>query len=91
MKDKGLKVHSEISTTLQEHDVIGDPARLMQILSNFAWNACKVSLRGGFCFSCVWGVRICLMQILSNFACNACNGKQTLKPLTCNACKVNKL
>ena len=50
MEDKGLVMKSEIAPNLATTDLVGDPSRIMQILSNFAWNACKFTMEGSVTF-----------------------------------------
>ena len=50
MEDKGLAMAEEIATELREVSLVGDQSRIMQILSNFAWNACKFTEKGSVTF-----------------------------------------
>ena len=57
MEDKGLAMAEEIAAELREVSLVGDQSRIMQILSNFAWNACKFTEKGSVTFR---------VQVLSN-------------------------
>jgi signal transduction histidine kinase len=50
MEEKGLKMKVDINAQFAHTKLLGDPARIMQILSNFAWNACKFTLVGSVTF-----------------------------------------
>ena len=50
MQDKGLAMKVDISKRVAECNLVGDPPRIMQILSNFAWNACKFTSEGNVTF-----------------------------------------
>ena len=50
MEDKGLTMQSDIAPNLASIELVGDPSRIMQILSNFAWNACKFTMEGSVTF-----------------------------------------
>ncbi|EKX43004.1 hypothetical protein GUITHDRAFT_53104, partial [Guillardia theta CCMP2712] len=49
MEDKGLEMKFEASG-MEGTMVVGDPARIVQILSNFAWNAAKFTMSGHVMF-----------------------------------------
>jgi len=51
MEEKRLKMATDIDEEVSRLQLLGDPARIMQILSNFAWNACKFTLEGSVTFA----------------------------------------
>ncbi|KAJ1491675.1 histidine kinase-like ATPase, partial [Baffinella frigidus] len=55
LEDKNLELIIDVKGfTKMDTVIVGDPARIMQIVSNFAWNACKFTDQGSVTLVCWW-------------------------------------